>query len=159
MTFGAKEIGHRHTPGVGEGEIVESIRAPVYTRLQWAKSEPRHGHPRTVHLLEHHLADVGACFESLLAQPTIRERLACSGGLDVIDKTTASRLAMCAALHDIGKANMGFQTQIWKSRYLNGDRVRYAGHTLDLAPVLNGYDEETAAWFFDELGWWDEALT
>ena len=112
-----------------------------------------------MHLLEHHLADVGACFEALLAQPTIRERLARSGGLDVIDKATASRLAIFAALHDIGKANMGFQTQIWESRYLNGDRVRYAGHTLDLAPVLSGYDEETAAWFFDELGWWDEALT
>ena len=112
-----------------------------------------------MHLLEHHLADVGACFEALLAQPTIRERLARSGGLDVIDRTTASRLAMFAALHDLGKANMGFQTQIWESRYLNGDRVPYAGHTLDLAPVLSGYDEETAAWFFDELEWWDEALT
>lgn len=85
------------------------MRAPAYTRFHWAKSEPRHGHPKTVHLLEHHLADVGACFEALLAQPRIRERLASSGGLDAVDETTASRLAPFAALHDIGKANMGFQ--------------------------------------------------
>ncbi|MDD9995263.1 MAG: CRISPR-associated helicase Cas3' [Dehalococcoidia bacterium] len=136
------------------------MRAPSYTRFHWAKSEPRQGHPKAVHLLEHHLADVGACFEALLAQPRIRENLASSAGLNAVDETTASRLALFAALHDIGKVNMGFQMRIWDPRYLSsGHRVRYAGHTLDLAPVLSGEDVETAGWFFDELGWWDEALT
>ena len=48
---------------------------------------------------------------------------------------------MFAALYDIGKATMGFQAQICGSRYLGGGgRVRYAGHTLELSPVLNGDD-------------------
>ena len=34
---------------------------PAYTQRFWAKSEPRHGYPKRIHLLEHHLADVGAC--------------------------------------------------------------------------------------------------
>ena len=54
--------------------------APAYTRLHWAKSD--RNDPRRIHLLEHHLTDVGACFEALIAQPTIRARLARSGGRD-----------------------------------------------------------------------------
>ena len=134
--------------------------APAYTRLFWAKAHPyRQRGPERVHLLEHHLADVGASFEALLAQPTIRQGLARSGGLDALDDVVAARLAVLVALHDIGKANVGFQTRVWEPQYLQGERrVGDAGHTLDLAPVLNGGDEETAGWFFDALGWWDEAL-
>ena len=51
---------------------------PAYIRRHWAKSDRRE--PARVHLLEHHLADVGACFEALLGQPTIRKRLARTGG-------------------------------------------------------------------------------
>lgn len=51
--------------------------APAYTRYFWAKSD--RANPQRIHLLEHHMADVGACLEALLAQPTIRQRLARSG--------------------------------------------------------------------------------
>ena len=48
--------------------------APHYTRRFWAKAQPyRQPGPERIHLLEHHLADVGACFEALLAQPNIRQ--------------------------------------------------------------------------------------
>ncbi len=132
---------------------------PIYTSRHWAKSEPRNGYPKRIHLLEHHLADVGACFEALLTQPTIRQRLARSGGLEVLDDTTAARLCVFAALHDIGKVNMGFQTRIWRdSDFPSGRRERRrAGHTLDLAPVLIGEDSATAGWFYDALGWWWDA--
>ncbi len=146
--------------GNGEPRITTADSSPAYTRFHWAKSQPRDGYPKRIHLLEHHLADVGACFEALVAQPTIRDRLATAGGLKVIDESTAARLALFAALHDIGKVNMGFQTQIWESRYLQeGPRIRPAGHTLDLTPVLSGQDGATASWFFDSLGWWDEAMS
>ena len=129
--------------------------APAYTRFHWAKSDRQDS--RRIHLLEHHLADVGACFEALLAQPTIRDRLARSGGRDYLDDATAARLAVFAALHDIGKVNVGFQTRIWSDEDLLGRRrPRWAGHTDDLAPVLNGDDSKTADWFFDALGWWDD---
>ena len=135
--------------------------APLYTRQFWAKSEPRHGYPKRIHLLEHHLADVGACFEELLRQPTIRQRLARSGGLDTLDDATAARLALFAALHDIGKVNVGFQTQIWEQQYRQGHRrITRAGHTIDLTPVLDANkDTETADWFFNSLGWWNDAIS
>ena len=137
--------------------------APIYTRRFWAKAYPyrQRGQqgPERIHLLEHHLADVGACFEALLAQPTIRQRLACSGGLDGLDDVTAARLALLAALHDIGKVNVGFQTQIWRDADLPDGQRRpgRAGHTLDLTPLLNDKDGETGRRLFDALGWWFEA--
>lgn len=124
---------------------------PVYTRYHWAKSD-REDHQR-VHLLEHHLADVSACFEMLLEQPTIRKRLARAGGLNDLDATTAARLCVLVALHDIGKVNIGFQTQIWRTEDLPPRRKtpQRLGHILDLVPVLEDKDQETADWFFNAL--------
>ena len=133
---------------------------PAHTRRFWAKARP-YGQPRPekVHLLEHHLADVGACFEALLAQPTIRRRLARCGGLATLDDETAARLALFAAMHDVGKANVGFQTRVWAADdHPRGRRPGYAGHYRELAPVLTDQDGETAGWFFDELDWWWEAV-
>ena len=125
---------------------------PVYTRYHWAKSD-RQDHSR-VHLLEHHLADVGACFEALLFQPTIRKRLARTAGLGDLDEATTARLCIFAALHDIGKANVGFQAQIWRNEDLQGRlKPRWAGHTSDIVPVLTGTDNTTASWFLDAIGW------
>ena len=82
---------------------------PAYTRRHWAKSDRRDS--QRIHLLGHHLADVGACFEGLLRQPTIRQRLARTAGRDDLDAATVARLCVFAALHDIGKVNVGFQTR------------------------------------------------
>lgn len=125
---------------------------PVYIHQHWGKSD-RQDHYR-VHLLEHHLADVAACFEVLLKQPTIRKRLAHAGGLSDLDGATAARLCVLAALHDIGKVNVGFQAQIWRKEDLPPQRRKLprTGHVTDLVPVLEWKDEETADWFFDTLG-------
>ncbi len=144
-----------------DGSDVQDIEsALVYTRRFWAKADPyRQRGPERIHLLEHHMADVGACFEALLAQPIIRQRLARTAGQDAIDDATAARLALFAALHDIGKVNVGFQTQIWRDAdFPSGQRRPHrAGHTLDLTPVLSGEDDATATWFFKALGWWNDA--
>ena len=135
---------------------------PAYTHRFWAKSEPREGYPKRIHLLEHHLADVGACFEALLDQPTIRRRLAVTGGLDDLDETLVARLCVLAALHDIGKVNVGFQTQIWQETDLPTGRrpaaFRRVGHYNELVPVLNGDDNATTRKFFDSGGWWWDAI-
>lgn len=125
---------------------------PVYTQYHWGKSDRQD--QQRVHLLEHHLADVAACFEVLLKQPTIRKRLAHAGGLSDLDGTTEARLCVFAALHDIGKVNIGFQAQIWRSEDLPPRRKRppRMGHISDLVPVLEEEDEATADWFFDALG-------
>ena len=134
--------------------------SPAYTHRFWAKAEPHQGHPKRIHLLEHHLADVGVSFEALLAQPTIRQRLARSGGLEDLHETIVARLCVFSALHDIGKANVGFQTRIWREVDLpTGKRKpHWAGHTLDLTPILDAHgDTETSEWFFPALGF-DEIL-
>ena len=129
----------------------------AYTHHFWGKSD-RNARER-IHLLEHHLADVGACFEALLRQPLIRQRLAHAGGWNDIDDATAARLCVFAALHDIGKVNIGFQTQIWRrDDYPNGQHPPgRAGHTVDLTPVLANNDRATAEWFFEALAWWWDA--
>ena len=132
-----------------------------YTRHFWAKAHPygQRG-PERIHLLEHHLADVGACFEALMRQPTIRRRIARAGGRDDLDDATAARLAVFAGLHDIGKVNIGFQTRIWTDADRPARRrIPFAGHTNHLLPVLTDDDCETAGWFFDALGWRDDFLT
>ncbi len=134
----------------------------AYTRAHWAKSDRQN--PGRIHLLEHHLADVGACMEALLSQPTIRRRLASAAGRDAIDDSTVARLAVFAALHDIGKVNVGFQTQIWQPEDWQGARRPLGwgrGHTRDIVPVIMGEDRETAVWFSDALGFddlleWDD---
>ena len=125
---------------------------PVYTQRHWGKSDRQD--PQRIHLLEHHLADVAACFEALLQQPTIRKRLARAGGLSDLDETTAARLCVFIALHDIGKVNIGFQTQIWRPEDLPPSRKKppRMGHIADLVPVLEDKDQETADWFFEALG-------
>ncbi len=137
--------------------MTEEKPPPAYTRYQWAKSDRRD--PGRIHLLEHHLADVGACFDAVMRQPTIRKRLATTGGLDDLDESLIARLSVFAALHDIGKVNMGFQTRIWKPEDFQGRRrPHWAGHTADMTPVLTDQDYATAEWFFDALGW-DDFLT
>ena len=142
--------------------MIDDSSQPIYTRAFWGKADRQD--PSRIHLLEHHLADVGACFEALLRQPTIRRRLAHTGNLEDLDPATIARLSVFAALHDIGKVNIGFQTQIWRPEDFpaNRSRTSRAGHTLDLTPVLDPErDTETAGWFFRALGWndllaWDD---
>ena len=104
---------------------------PNYTDRFWAKWD---NDTKEIHLLEHHLADVGACFEALVDQPTIRARLASAGGVDAPDETTISRLCVFAALHDIGKVNVGFQTKTWDpqrapaQKMAGGTHVRPRSH-------------------------------
>ena len=127
---------------------------PAYTQNFWAKWD--RSKPGSIHLLEHHLADVGACFEALLRQPTIRRRLASVANISGIDDVTIARLSVFAALHDIGKVNVGFQTQTWEEKYLRDERkMRRAGHTSEIVPILTGGDHRTSAWFLDALGWFD----
>ena len=128
------------------------------TKQFWGKADRKN--PDRIHLLEHHLADVGACFEALLDQPTIRRRLARTAGLDNIDAITTARLCMFAALHDIGKVSVGFQSRIWHdSDFPNSRRppwFRHIGHVQDLTPVLDpDKDRETSEWFLPGLGFYD----
>ena len=72
---------------------------------------------RPAHRLEHHCADVAACFEALLADQVLRDRYRDAAGQahDLCDVTLA-RLTVLAFLHDFGKLNAGFQFKLESDR-------------------------------------------
>lgn len=78
------------------------------------------------HRLEHHCADVAACFEALLGEPVVRRRFDMAVGGAGLDDLTFARLTVLAFLHDLGKVSTGFQFKV-------GDRLsgvpRHQGHT------------------------------
>ena len=64
------------------------------------------------HRLEHHCADVAACFEAILEDPVPRRRFAVAAGQDPLHPTTLARLTVLAFLHDFAKINSGFQFKV-----------------------------------------------
>lgn len=77
----------------------------------WGKLSLTDGQPREWHPLLHHCADVAACAEALLSSTLLGERLARLGRIAALDDVQIARLAVLAALHDIGKFNRGFQAK------------------------------------------------
>lgn len=63
------------------------------------------------HPLIDHCADVSACAAGLIELPTWGSRLARLYGVQQLDAATKARLSVLAALHDIGKFNLGFQAK------------------------------------------------
>ena len=93
----------------------------------WGKFDEKSGR---IHRLEHHCADVAACFEALLRDPVPRARFVRAAGSDGFTATTAARLAYLAFLHDFGKLNTGFQFKVRRNELLrNGPRP--AGHVAE----------------------------
>src|ERR1051325_809536 len=80
--------------------------------IAWGKlSRDQTGAVNGWHSLVDHSADVAACFEALITIPTISSRLARLADMDSLPAIWISRLATCAFLHDLGKANAGFQAR------------------------------------------------
>ena len=77
----------------------------------WGKYREASGQ---THRLEHHCADVAACFEALLRDPVLRSRFDKAAGNGGLDRVTEARLTVLAFFHDFGKLNAGFQFKIGK---------------------------------------------
>ncbi len=80
------------------------------------------------HCLEHHCADVAACFQILIREPILRHRFAYAADLNEIDSVTESRLAVIAFLHDFAKLNSGFQFKVRDSSKLPPNAPPKSGH-------------------------------
>ena len=65
------------------------------------------------HPLVDHMIDVAACFESLSSCHSIRRAMEKAAGRG-LDECDIARLSVLAFLHDLGKANSGFQAKRWK---------------------------------------------
>lgn len=66
-----------------------------------------------VHFLLDHMVDVAAVLFAMLKLPAVHRALECAAGRSLSD-TDRARLAVLAFLHDIGKANTGFQVRYWR---------------------------------------------
>ena len=82
------------------------------------------------HRLEHHCADVAACFECLLQGAVVRSRFERAMGADLCAVTEA-RLLVLAFLHDLGKLNAGFQFKVIERRLLPPGAPPKSGHLLE----------------------------
>jgi len=101
--------------------------------------------------LVQHSLDVAAVFSALVELPTIHRRLEVSAGTK-LDNVQKQRLAVLALLHDVGKANLGFQKKAF-------DKTLRAGHIRELAVFFS--DENLQARLVQALeaetlcGWFD----
>ena len=77
------------------------------------------------HPLLAHCADVAACAEALLQRTILRRRFAVLAERDHLADVDIARLSALAALHDVGKYNLGFQ------RKKDADARNVAGHVRE----------------------------
>ena len=119
----------------------------------WGKYES----PDCFHRLEHHCADVAACFEGLLRDPVLRRRFERAAGDAGFCAVTEARLAVLAFLHDFGKLNAGFQFKVRESEALpSGRQPRKAGHIAEALACCDQDDICAALGLFDMAGTWGE---
>lgn len=80
----------------------------------WGKlSRDKSGQLTGEHPLLDHMTDVAACFLALAQCAAVRRSLERTAGRK-LDDSDLQRLAVLVFLHDVGKANAGFQSQRWK---------------------------------------------
>ena len=94
----------------------------------WGKFDRSSGR---IHRLEHHCADVAACFEALLRDPVLHVRFFKAAGDNEFTDTTVARLTVLAYLHDFGKLNAGFQFKVRPRNELRPRGPRPAGHVAE----------------------------
>ncbi len=102
-----------------------------------------------------HCLDVAVVFHSLCRLGGIRRALEKAGGRQ-LDERDLQRLAVLAFLHDVGKANLGFQYKV----FLNSPFLK-AGHVAELGILFNDenlnqafakalHADEILHWFRDD---------
>ncbi len=97
----------------------------------WGKTKTvSHEPPQVATLpLWAHCLDVSLVFRRLTNLPAIHTRLTSAAG-ETLDEAYLDQLAVLALLHDLGKANLGFQARLFDPT------APRAGHILELGPLL-----------------------
>jgi CRISPR-associated endonuclease/helicase Cas3 len=113
----------------------------------WGKLRRDHDGTRVLewHPLLDHCADVAAVVEALLRLPVWRERLTRLAAR-TLTETSLARLCVLAALHDIGKFNLGFQAKGRPELGTTAGHVREALGALFRRPGPFSCLDELAAW-------------
>lgn len=119
----------------------------------WGKlSEDGGKHPLIAHML-----DVSACFAGLAKVNSVRRSLECVADR-VLTEQDMVRLAVLAFLHDIGKANAGFQAKQWAhgGQSIPSGWPATAGHTNE-ALFIFGDASLLAVLQVEEMSTWGDA--
>lgn len=115
------------------------------------------------HPLVDHLADVAAVFEALCACRGVRRSLE-AGAARALEEHDIARLAAIVFLHDLGKANAGFQAKRWPDEERPRGRLT-AGHGVEAIALLDAasHSEEAEALLLrlpiPEMGAWGRLET
>lgn len=109
------------TPALGP---VRNSPTNFWGKLAGAQDGPIEWHP-----LPDHCADVAACCVVLLRHTLLRQRLARLAGLADLSDQQIDRLGVLAALHDVGKFNLGFQNKALPG---SGPTAGHVGEVLNL---------------------------
>lgn len=91
--------------------ILHPMKSAQGTCAAWGKLDRDNPELRT-HPLIDHMFDVAACFAALAKCAAIRRAMESAAQRD-LDDADIARLSVLAFLHDIGKANSGFQSRRW----------------------------------------------
>ena len=121
----------------------------------WGKFDESSGQ---VHRLEHHCADVAACFEALLLDPVLHARFASAAGANDFTDTTAARLTCLAYLHDFGKLNAGFQFKVRHKNALTRRGPQPAGHIGEALLCFDQSDICTLLGLHDIVNEWGDGV-
>ena len=106
------------------------------------------------HPLAYHCADVAAVAWALLERSLLRNRLATLGGLPDLTDAQVQRLAFLAALHDLGKFNIGFQNKSQANAEPRAGHVSEAAAFFSDAHPLAEQMAEALDW--SELSQWTQ---
>ena len=129
-----------------------------YTFVAWGKYGSA-ALPGSFHRLEHHCADVAACFEALIADNVLAARFArAAGSCHPLDPVTSSRLAVVAFLHDFAKLNAGFQFKVRDPQDLPPNPPPKMSHVVEAFYFLEQPDMCERLGLYDLLAEWGEGL-
>ena len=90
-----------------------------------------------IHPLLDHMTDVSSVLQALLDTPGIRRAATCAAGRQM-EAVDIERLCVLGFLHDIGKANAGFQARYWDQARPPGWTVPPCGHGPQGWAVISG---------------------
>lgn len=110
------------------------------------------------HRLEHHCADVAACFEAILEDPVPRRRFAVAAGQDPLHPATLARLTVLAFLHDFAKIKSGFQFKV-RSPNDYPDRPPPTSHVKEAFLCMEQEEICHALGFHEIVNWGEEGAS
>jgi len=108
------EFNHEVLPSNNNDGSTHLKKIDDFQFVAWGKLSRDHsGQLVGMHPLLDHMTDVASCFLALAKCAAIRRSLAFTAGRD-LDESDLQRLSVLVFLHDIGKANSGFQSRLWQ---------------------------------------------